>query len=325
MPKKKNNKKLIVILGPTASGKTRLAIKLAQKFNGEIISADSRQVYQEMLIATASPYQEFQNSKTKIQKKKLRVKEIKKPVLIKKIPHYLLHIIPPDQEFNVALYKKLVLEIIKDIQERGKLPFLVGGTGLYISAIVDNLKFPKVPANKHLRKELEKKTAKELFQIYKKLDPEGAKFIERENKRRLIRAIEVSKLTGKPFSQLREKGKPLFRVLQIGLTIPREKLKKRISQRVEKMIKKGLEQEVQYLVKRYSWDLPSLQTIGYQEWKDYFEGKASLDEVKQRIIHHTWQYARRQMTWFKRDKRIRWISTTEEAKNLIKKFLKNHK
>jgi len=298
----------VVILGPTASGKTDLAIKLAKKFNGEIVSADSRQVYKEMNIATAKP---LQNQKSKIKNQKY---------LVNGVPHYLVDIIYPDKEFNVVIYKKLAQKAIKDIQKRGKLPFLVGGTGLYIWAVIDNLKFPKVKPQKKLRKELEKKSKKELFQIYKKLDPKGAKFIDKENKRRLIRAIEVCKVTGKSFWEQRKKGKPLFDVLQIGIKLEKEKLKKRIEKRINKMFKLGLEKEAKKLFEKYG-EIPPLQTIGYQEFKDFFEGKITKKEVKEKIILHTLQFARRQITWFKRDKRIHWISEDKEAENLIQKFL----
>ncbi|KPJ57256.1 hypothetical protein AMJ49_01475 [Parcubacteria bacterium DG_74_2] len=294
--------KLIVILGPTASGKTELAIKLAKKFNGELINADSRQIYKEMDIGTAKP-----------SKKERKI-----------IAHHLIDIIFPNEEFNVAIYKKIVLKIIKNIQKRKKIPFLVGGTGLYIRAIVDNIEFPKVSPQKGLRKKLEKKSVKELFEIYKKLDPKGAKFIEKENKRRLIRAIEVCKVTGKSFWRQRKKGKPIFDVLQIGIKLTKKELKKRISKRIKKMFKLGLEKEAKYLIKKYGW-ISSLQTIGYQEWSEYFDKKIDkkIDkkEVKEKIKLHTSQFAKRQMTWFKRDKRIYWIKNYQEAEKLIKKFL----
>ena len=253
--------KLIVILGPTAVGKTDLAIKLAKKFNGEIVSADSRQVYKEMNIGTAKP-------------KKSQILNLKsQKYLVKEIPHYLIDIAFPNEEFNVAIYKRLATKAIKDIQKRGKLPFLVGGTGLYIWSIIDNLKFPKVPSQERLRKELEKKSLKELFEIYKNLDPEGARYIEKENKRRLIRAIEVCKVSSKSFWKQRKKKKLLFDVLQIGIKLPKGDLKKRISERVKKMFNLGLEKEVKTLVKKYGWDIKPVQTIGYQEFKDFFEKK----------------------------------------------------
>jgi len=305
------NQKLIVILGPTAVGKTTLAIKLAKKFNGEIISADSRQIYKEMDIATAKPPRD-QKSKIKNQK-----------YLVNSIPHYLIDVIYPDQEFNVAIYKKMAIKIIKDIQKRGKLPFLVGGTGLYIKAVADNLEFPKVPPQKKLRKKLEQKTTKELFKIYKKLDPKGAKFIDKSNKRRLIRAIEVCKTTGKSFWKQKQKGKPLFNVLQIGIKLPKKKLEEKIKKRVEKMFKLGLEKEVNKLIKKYSWNIPSMQTIGYQEWQEYLENKITKKELINKIILHTIQFAKRQMTWFKKDKKIYWIKNSRQAERLIKEFLQS--
>jgi len=291
--------KLVVILGQTAAGKTALSVKLAKKFNGEIISADSRQIYEEMNIGTAKPT-----------KKEL-----------KGIPYYLIEILPPDKEFNVAIYKKIATQTIREIQKMGKLPFLVGGTGLYIQAIVDNLQFPRALPQKKIREKLERKTEIKLFEIYKKLDPVGAKTIDKKNKRRLIRAIEVCKTTGEPFWKQRKRGKSLFDVLQIGIKVEKEELKKRVEKRVEKMFRDGLEKEVKQLVKKYGWITP-LQTIGYQEWKDYFESKIEKEKVKKLIIQHTIQFAKRQMTWFKKDKRIHWIKTQKEAEKLIKNFFK---
>ncbi len=301
--------KLIVILGPTAVGKTKLAIRLAKEFNGEIVSADSRQLYKEMNIGTGKPT-----------KKQMR-----------EVPHHLIDIINPDQEFNVALYKKLAVSAIKDIQKRGKLPFLVGGTGLYIKAVVDNIKFPKIKPHKKLRKELENKTLKQLFEIYKKLDPQGAKLIDKQNKRRLIRAIEVCKATKKPFWEQRKKGKPLFDILQIGIKLPKKELKKKIEKRIDKMFTQGLEKEVKNLAQKYGWKISSMQTIGYQEWRPYLDSplasigsrtkKITKKELKQKITLHTCQFAKRQMTWLKSDSRINWIKNQKQAEALIKKFL----
>lgn len=330
MKQKNIDKKLIVILGPTTSGKSKLAIKLAKNFNGEIVSADSRQVYKEMDIGTG-----------KISKKEME-----------NVPHHLIDIINPDQEFNVAIYKNLAIKKIKEVQKRGNLPFLVGGTGLYIQAIVDNMKFPKVLPDNELRKELEQKSEKELFKIYKKLDPEGAKVIDKKNKRRLIRAIEVCKVTKKPYSKQRTKGKPLFDVLQIGVKLSKKELEKNISKRVDKMFKLGLEKEVKTLAKKYTFNIPPMKTIGYQEWAPFFETKKGKnysptlslkdkEKIKQEIILHTLQFAKRQMTWFnhqiddftaqnfsekkfdefKRDSRINWVKNKKEAEKLIRDFL----
>lgn len=294
--KKVKLQKLIIILGPTASGKTRFGIWLAKKFNGEIISADSRQVYKEMNIGTD------------------------KSIDTCGISHHLIDVVRPNENFNVAIYQKIVIQTVEEIRKRKKLSFLVGGTGLYIKAIVDNVKFPKIPPNRKLRAKLENKTSQTLSKIYQKLDRKGAQFIDRKNKRRLIRAIEACKVSKKPFWRQRKKGKPMFEILQLGIKSSRETLKRKIEKRVEKMIKDGLKKEVENLVERYGWTVP-LQTIGYQEWKDYFDNKTGKEMVKEKIIQHTSQFARRQMTWFRKDKRIKWIKSRKEAEKLIKDFL----
>ncbi|MFH1671270.1 MAG: tRNA (adenosine(37)-N6)-dimethylallyltransferase MiaA [Candidatus Portnoybacteria bacterium] len=282
------NNKLIVVLGPTASGKSSLAVRLAKEFNGEIVSADSRQIYKEMDIGTA-----------KITKEEMEG-----------VPHYLIDVVRPDQGFTLAQFKKKAIEIIKDIQKRGKLPFLVGGTGLYIQSVVDNLNIPEVKPNQKLREKLEKQTSEKLFNQLKKLDPESAKTIDGNNKRRIIRALEVCLLTKKPFSEQRKKGRPLFDTLQIGLSVEHKILERRIKQRAEKMVRDGLVKEVEKLAKKYDPGLPAMSGIGYQ-----------LPISKEAISLQTRQYARRQMTWFKRDKRIHWVKDYPEAKILVGKIL----
>ena len=277
--------KLIVILGPTASGKSDLAIKLAKKFNGEIVSADSRQIYKEMDIGTAK-----------------NVRPLRPNII------HLIDVVRPDQEFTLAQYKRLAIKAIKDIQRRGKLPFLVGGTGLYIQAIVDNLQIPIVKPDKKLRNKLEKLTNQELLQQLKKIDPLTARAIDLNNKRRLIRALEVCLKTKKPFSQQRKKGQPLFDVCQIGLKLNKKTLERRINQRVEQMFKMGLIKETKKLAKKYSLDRPAMSGIGYQEINQYLQGKINLRQAKALIKQHTRQYARRQMTWFKKDQRINWLN-----------------
>lgn len=294
---KKIQGKLVVIVGPTASGKTDLALSLAKKFKGEIISADSRQVYKEMKIGTARP----DNTKG--------------------IPYHLVGMINPDKDFNAAIFKKKAVRIIKEIHKRKKIPFLVGGTGLYIKAVTDNMNFPVVAADEKLRKCLEKKSLKSLFDIYKKLDPEGAESIDKENKRRLVRAIEVCKVTGRSFWQQRKSREPEFEMLEIGIRMPKKELRNKIKKRVELMLQKGLEEEAGKLNEKYG-PIPPLRTIGYQEWNGYFEGKAGKEEVKNLIISHTNQFARRQMTWFRKDKRIRWIRKSKEAGQMVREFLK---
>lgn len=307
---------LIVILGPTGSGKTSLSLELAKEFNGEIISADSRQIYREMDICT---------DKIKKQNTKHHIKDTKTKKLyygnVDNIPHHMIDIINPDQEYSVANYKKDALQVITNILKRNKIPFLVGGTGLYIKAIVDNLNIPQVKPDKKLREELSSKSNTKLLSILRKLDPKGAEKIDQNNKRKLIRAIEICKQTKKPFSQQNKKDKSLFNVLQIGISLPREKLYKKIDQRVDQMIKEGLIEETKKLMKKYSFNLPAMSGIGYKEIGEYLNHKIPLEEAIQRIKYRTHQYVRRQDTWFLKDKRIRWIKDYKKAEELINHFL----
>jgi len=300
------NNKLIVILGPTASGKSDWAIKLAKKFNGEIISADSRQIYRGMDIGTAKPLNQ------------------------EGIPHHLIDIVNPEEEFTVAQYKKIAIEKIEDIKLREKIPFLVGGTGLYIQSVVDNLEIPKVAPNQALRRKLEEKSAEELFEDLKRIDPKTAEAIDAKNKRRLIRALEVKILSGVSFVSAKQIAEPLFNTLQIGIKISREKLYKKIDKRVEEQIEQGLESEVRNIYEELAkkmpeekiWQLPSMTGLFCQEFKKYLEGKIDLAEVIRLIKLHHRQYARRQMSWFKRDKRIHWLEELEKAEKLIEEFLR---
>jgi len=297
-------KKLIVILGPTASGKSEMAIKLAKKNNGEIVSADSRQIYRGLDIGTAKPAQ--------------KEREI--------IKHYLIDIKKPNQLYTVWEYKRNAIEAINQIIKNGKVPFLVGGTGLYVKAIVDNLEIPKVKPDWRLRKSLELKIKtrglKSLYNELIKIDPEAAYIVDSQNPRRIIRAMEVAIKTRKPFSQQRKKGKYLFDILEIGLSLDKEKLKENIEKRVDKMMKMGLVKEVKNLIKIYDKNLPTFDAIGYREIIDYLNKKISLTEAIKEIKKNTWHFAKRQMTWFKRDERIHWVKNQKEAEKLVKEFLK---
>ena len=305
-------KPLIVILGPTASGKTGWAVKLAQKFNGEIVSADSRQVYREMDIGTAkSPRAQIPNFKF----------QISKPT--NNIPQHLIDIVNPDEEFTLSDYKKLAIQKINGIHNRGKIPFLVGGTGLYISSVIDNLDIPEAKPNKKLRAELESKDIQDLQTELKQLDLNYYTQIDLNNKRRLIRAIEVCKTTGKPFSKQRKKGEPLFDVLQIGIRTDKKVLDEKINRRVDEMIANGLVDEVKKLSTKYSPDLPSMSGIGYAELNAHFNAHLTLEQAIDLIKTHTRQYAKKQMTWFRRNANIQWIDNYEKAKSLVDNFLDN--
>jgi len=295
--------KLVAILGPTASGKTNLAIKLAKKYNGEIVSADSRQIYKGMDIGTAKPTQKEQSG----------------------VPHFMLDIKQPNRPYTVAEYKKDAIKIIRKILKKDRLPILVGGTGLYIKAVVENLNIPKVEANPLLRKKIEQEIKEcgleYVFKKLIKLDPEAAYIVDPKNPRRVVRALEITLLTKKPFSQQRKFGNPLFNVLEIGIAVPKNKLRQRINLRTEQMIKEGLIEEVKSLIKKYGDGQQAFDAIGYREIIKNLKGKITLQEALEKIKTNTWHYAKRQMTWFNKDKKIHWIKDCEEAEKLIKKFL----
>ncbi len=299
-------RKLIVILGPTSSGKSELAIKLAKKlalskvegFNGaEIISADSRQVYQGMDIGTG-----------KVTKKGKQG-----------IPHHLLDVASPKRRFTVVQYRKLAIEAINKIFKGNKVPILCGGTGFYIQAVIDGIVIPEVKPDWKLRKELEKKTAKELFSQLKKLDPKRAKTIEKENKRRLIRALEIVIKTKKKVPILKKEPLP-YPVLMIG--IKKEKLKKLIRKRLLKRLKRGAIAEVKKLRKMgLSWQRLEEFGLEYRYLSKYLQGKLDYQEMAEKLQKEIEHFARRQMTWWKSDKRINWVKASKEAKKLVKEFL----
>lgn len=298
--------KIIIILGPTASGKTALSLKLAKKYNGEIINADSRQVYKEMNIGTAKEPRDDE----------------KKEYFVRGIPHHLIDVVRPDEEFTLAHFKQMALEKINDILKRKKMPIIAGGTGLYIWAIVDNLDIPSVAPDFKLRKKLEKKSLAELVKMLKKADPLSAKKIDLKNPRRVIRALEVALRNKGSFVEQQKKSPPLFNALQIGISIPREILYQRINQRVDEQIKDGLINEVKKLAKKYSWSLPAMSGLGYKQIGYYLRGEKTLPEAVELIKRDTRRYAKKQMTWFKRDKRIKWIKNDKEIDKLVKKFIK---
>lgn len=300
-------KKLIVILGPTAVGKSELAIKLAKKFNGEIVSADSRQIYKGMDIGTGKIAPDTPNSLTHA-------------FTHQEVPHYCIDVVSPVKIFTVIQYTKLALAAIRKIFKKRKIPILCGGTGFYIKAIIDGLTIPKVEPDWKLRAKLEPKPAEELFNKLKKLDPNRAKTIENQNKRRLVRALEIIIKTKKPIPLVSKKPFP-YPFLILGIKLSEQETEKRIEKRVKKMVNLGLEKEVANLVATHGW-VPAFQTIGYQEWDNYFSGKIDKDKVKDLIALHTRQLVKRQMAWFKHDKRIKWIKKQPEAAKLVRNFLK---
>lgn len=304
--------KLVVILGPTASGKTDLAIRLAKKFNGEIISADSRQVFKKMDIGTAKPAGQWQ---------KVDEREV---YMVEEVPHYGLDIVDPGHEMSMADFKKLALEAIRDITARGKVPFLVGGTGLYIWAVVDNLDMPHIPPNKKLRRSLEEKPLDVLRTLLTTLDPKAAEFVDVNNPRRVVRALEVAILSGESFVHQRRKSNPLVEALQVGIHWEKDELAERLERRVDEQIARGLVAETENLIRQhYGWQLPSMSSIGYKQIGSFLRGECTLAEAIAMIKAQTRQYAKRQNTWFKRDNRIEWIERDDAsaAEKLIKDFL----
>jgi len=290
-----NKPKVVAIVGPTASGKTTLGIALAKKFGGEIVSADSRQIYRGMDIGTAKP--------TAVERHT--------------IFHHLIDIKAPNEDYTVAEYKDDALAAIDAILKRGRLPVLVGGTGLYLKAVLENLNIPKAKADPALRAELEREIAEEgLDAVFKKLvalDPEAAFALDGKNPRRVIRALEVAIATGEPFTAQQKKNDRLFNDIRIGIDPPSEVLRKRIDERIDRMMKDGFVAEVERLIKRYGDQAPAFDAIGYREIIAHLNGTLSLAEAVAAMKMNTWHYARRQMTWFKKDKTIQWIEDPKDA------------
>jgi tRNA dimethylallyltransferase len=294
---------LVAIVGPTATGKSSLALELSQTLNGEIISADSRQVYRYMDIGTAKPTAEEQAL----------------------VPHHLIDVVNPDDDFSLALYQSNALEAINDIQHRGKTAFLVGGSGLYVWALLEGWRVPQVPPDLTLRRELEARARVEggekLYDELKETDPAAAERIDPRNVRRVIRALEVG-LQGTPFSQLQVKH-PFIDSIIIGLTTDRADLYRRIDARVDSMIKRGLVAEVQSLVDRgYRFDLPSMSGLGYKQIGLYLQEKIDLPAAIQQIKFDTHSFARHQYNWFRlKDKRINWFKAGKDTNQTIHRFV----
>ena len=299
-------KRVIVIVGPTCSGKTYFSIRLAKIINGQIISADSRQIYKKLNIGTAKPT----------------------PSELKKVKHYFINILEPDEDYNANDFSDEAEKVIDIINKQNKTAIVVGGSGLYIKALIDGI-VESVDKDEELRKKLLKQREnfgnESLYNELKEIDPVSADKMLPQNWKRVIRALEVYYLTGKPIWQhhLNQKKKSKYEYQQVGLMWDRNILYKNIDYRVDKMIKNGLVNEVKRLLAQgYTKNLNSLNTVGYKEIISYLEGEISLEKATELIKRNTRRYAKRQMTWFKADKRIKWynVSGRKDLDNLTVKL-----
>ncbi|MBF8280862.1 MAG: tRNA delta(2)-isopentenylpyrophosphate transferase [Candidatus Magasanikbacteria bacterium] len=302
---------LITIVGPTASGKTDVAIFLAKKFNGEVLNADSRQIYRDFTIGTGKPLLRGQQKTSGRMPLARSCYDWCGPVasgradsgrIVDGVPHFGFDLIPPTVRFSAADFQKYARRVIDGIISRGHLPILVGGTGLYISGVVDNLVFPPAPDLK-LRARLERLPLKTLWRMLKRRDPQTATQLLKDgqdkNRRRLARYLEIIMPTGEPLAETQKKTASEYNVLQFGLAWPRKKLFERIDKRVDKMMRDGWLKEVRRLVKKYGANVPAMTSLGYRE--------LAAGEPIVKIKAATHEYARRQMRWFKRDKSIKWV------------------
>lgn len=305
---KKAKPKVLVILGPNASGKSSTAIALARKFKGEVISADSRQIYRGMDIGTGKVEGKMQT----IEGEKVFVSE--------GVPHYMIDIVNPKTEYNVAKYKREVYRLLPRVIARGKLPIICGGTMFWISAVVDNIEFPGVVPNSAFRARLFKQDVNELFERLKKIDSDRAATIDPQNKVRLVRALEICERADRVGAL--KKGERLYDFIQIGIALPKDVLHKRIYKRLEERFDQGMIKEVEILHKKgLSWHRMELFGLEYRFISRYLRGKINLDEMKEQLFIAIRQYAKRQMTWFKRDKRIIWENDFENMVTLIQNWL----
>ena len=281
---------LIVICGATATGKSGLAIAIAQRLNSEIISADSRQIYQDFDIATATVSKEEQAL----------------------VPHHFVSTVDPSRTVTVAEYQAEAQILINKLQDRQKIPLLVGGTGLYIKSVVKGMKMPRVAANEDLRSQLTDLGQVQCYQMLQQIDPQAASKVYANDPRRTIRALEVYYVTGRTISSQQGEDPPSYPILQIGLDCENlDILAQRIEYRAQQMIELGWEDEVRYLGGKYGWDLPLLKTLGYAQMREYLEGKISLTETIDLTTIATRQFAKRQRTWFKAIPEIEWFNSND--------------
>ncbi len=301
--------KVIVICGPTASGKTGLSIELAKKINGEIISSDSMQIYKDMTIGTAKPTLE-------------EMQEIK---------HYLIDFVSPDERYSVADFKRDAENAIKEVLEKGKVPIVVGGTGLYVDALIYNIQYPEIEIDLEYRKKLEERAEKEgLEKLYleaQKIDKEAMEKISINDQKRIMRVLEIYHQTGKTKTELEAESRSIeaqYDYLIYGIDMDREKLYDRINMRVDIMLEQGLIEEVKLLLEKYKHFPTAMQGLGYKEVACYLKGLLTKEEMVEILKRETRRYAKRQLTWFRKNKEIKWIDGLLPKDENIQKILEDY-
>lgn len=293
--------KVIVICGPTASGKTALGVELAKKINGEVVSADSMQIYKDMDIGSAKPTVEEMQG----------------------IKHYMIDFVSPEERYNVADYKKQAINAIEEILKKGKKPIVVGGTGLYIDALIYGIEYQEMEFDEKYRNELEEKAKNEglenLYNKAKEIDEEAVKHISPNDKKRIIRILEIYKATGKTKTELEilsRKNEVPYDYKVFALNIDRELLYDRINKRVDIMIEQGLIEEVEGIIKKYNKYPTAIQALGYKEIKEYLDGLLTKEEAIEKVKMETRRYAKRQLTWFRKNKQTIWLDGINKQKNI---------
>jgi len=329
MPKQK----IIIISGPTASGKTEISLSLAKKLNTYIISADSRQVYKKMNIGTAKPagqHRAVNNDNMGVDAlnrddKQDKIKITTDAYYIDNIPHFLIDHVNPDTNYTLADWQTEAEELLdsKKLKNDFKIPMIVGGTGLYINSLTDDYSLPTGNIDEQLRHFLSEQPLEKLQEQLKNKSLETYEYIDLDNKRRVVRALEYIMTNNKPFLPEQKNQAEKYDIVHLSINIDRDELYNRINKRVDDMIAQGLVTEVENLLKKYDKNLPSLSGIGYAEIIDYLDNKIDLPTAVEKIQQHTRNYAKRQLTWFKRDNKIVWVKNLDEAEKKINKFLNN--
>ncbi len=310
-------KRLLVIVGPTGAGKTSLALELAKKFSGELISADSRQIYRGMDVGTGKEARSKSSKFKTIEKEKRRW-------VVNDIPIHLYDIIKPDERYSVAQFQQEALHLIDEVAKRGKLPILVGGTGLYVQAVVEGLRIPKAPPDEKLREKLEKKSTESLLSLLREIDRETFDKVDQKNRRRIIRALEVFETTGEPISKLKKKFKVDFDSLIIGLTSKRQNLYQATDERIESWFRTGaFQEEVKILLKKYDPNLTSFTSLGYQDAVNLVLGKVNQEEAIQRTKFKHHSYIRRQLTWLRSMRLVNWFDIASDYRQEVEALVKN--